>query len=79
VFLGQRWYVFDPASLGIPMGFVRIGTGRDAADVSFATMFGNVTSLHAPLVRAEAVQADGRVLPHFTNWALSTDGPPGYA
>lgn len=76
VFLGQRWYVFDPSSLGIPMGFVRIGTGRDAADVSFATMFGNVVSLHAPMVRAVAIEAaaKGLVLPYQSGHALSTDG-----
>jgi transglutaminase-like putative cysteine protease len=51
VYLGDRWYIFDASGTGIPMGFVRIGTGRDAADVAFATMFGGVTSLHAPLVR----------------------------
>ncbi len=27
------------------MGLVRFGTGRDAADVAFATIFGSVTSL----------------------------------
>ena len=30
---GRRWYLFDPSGTAIPMGFVRIGTGRDAADV----------------------------------------------
>ena len=33
VFLSGRWYMFDPSGTAIPMGFVRIGTGRDAADV----------------------------------------------
>jgi transglutaminase-like putative cysteine protease len=76
VFLGGRWYVFDPSSMGIPMGFVRIGTGRDAADVSFATIFGNVVPLHAPMVRAVAVEdaSQGLVLPYRCEQALSTDG-----
>ena len=51
VFLGGRWYIFDPSGTAIPMGFVRFGTGRDAADVAFATIFGGVKS-QAPVVRA---------------------------
>ncbi|HBB32797.1 MAG TPA: transglutaminase family protein [Cyanobacteria bacterium UBA8803] len=39
-YLGDRWYLFDPTRL-VPLdGIIRIGTGRDAADVSFATIFG---------------------------------------
>ena len=39
-YLGQRWYLFDPTGLTPLHSIVRIGTGRDAADVSFATIFG---------------------------------------
>jgi transglutaminase-like putative cysteine protease len=75
-YLGDRWYIFDASGTGIPMGFVRIGTGRDAADVAFATMFGGVTSLHAPLVRAVAVEDtwQGLEQPRHCESALSTDG-----
>lgn len=39
-YLGGRWYLFDPTRL-VPLDhFVRVGTGHDAADVSFATIFG---------------------------------------
>jgi len=38
--LGGRWYLFDPTRQASPGGLVRIGTGRDAADVSFALIFG---------------------------------------
>ena len=74
VYLGDRWYIFDPSGTGIPMGFVRFGTGRDAADVSFATMFGGVRS-HAAVIRAVAIddQAQGLVLPQHCREALSTD------
>lgn len=41
-YLGHRWYLFDPTRLVPQNGVVRIGTGRDAADVSFATLFGAV-------------------------------------
>jgi transglutaminase-like putative cysteine protease len=74
-YLGERWYLFDPSGTAIPMGFVRFGTGRDAADVAFATIFGAVTSV-APRIRIEAVAGeDGRlVTPHHCALALSTDG-----
>lgn len=74
VYLGYRWYIFDPSGTGIPMGFVRFGTGRDAADVSIATVFGAVRT-HAAVIRAVAVEnsANGMVLPYFCDEALSTD------
>lgn len=41
-YLENRWYLFDATRLAPREGFVRIGTGKDAADVSFATVFGSV-------------------------------------
>lgn len=41
-YLGDRWYLFDPSRLVPQTGIIRIGMGRDAADVSFATIFGAV-------------------------------------
>lgn len=77
VYVGHRWYMFDPSGTAIPMGFVRFGTGRDAADVAFATIFGGVQSM-APLISARAVDdpSRGRVLPHHCHEALSTDSGP---
>ncbi len=40
-FLDGRWFLFDPSKLSQVHGLVRIGTGRDAADVPFATINGN--------------------------------------
>jgi hypothetical protein len=71
VYLGDRWYLFDPSGTGIPMGFIRIGTGRDAADVAFATIFGAVNS-KAPMVRATPQEGNGLVMPHHCDEALST-------
>ena len=63
VFLGQRWYLFDPTALTPVMGLIRIGTGRDAADVSFGTLFGNVRCLR-PVVGIELVSGtDARLEP----------------
>lgn len=75
VYLGDRWYIFDPSGTAIPMGFVRFGTGRDAADVAFATIFGTVQSA-APVIAIQAIAGeDGRiVMPYHTLEALSTDG-----
>jgi len=74
VFLGGRWYLFDPSGTAIPMGFVRLGTGRDAADVSFATIFGGVTSL-PPLIAVSAITEPGQAweMPRHRPEALSTD------
>ncbi len=73
VYLGDRWYLFDPSGTAIPMGLVRFGTGRDAADVAFATIFGGVVS-KAPIIQARAVedQSKGLILPYHCHQALST-------
>ena len=77
-YLGGRWYIFDPSGTAIPMGFVRFGTGRDAADVAFATIFGGVVS-RPPVIRAWAVEDPSRgiVLPYHCREALSTDSGAG--
>src|SRR5690606_14993777 len=74
VYLGDRWYIFDPSGTAIPMGFVRIGTGRDAADVAFATIFGTVRT-SAPRLSIEVVAGDDGllVMPFHRIEALSTD------
>ena len=75
VYLGDRWYIFDPSGVAIPMGFVRFGTGRDAADSAFATIFGGVVGA-APVIQIEAIpNAQGvLVVPRHVPEALSTDG-----
>lgn len=42
-YLDGQWYLFDPTGLAQSSGLVRIGTGRDAADVAFATLTGHAT------------------------------------
>ena len=70
-----RWYLFDPSGTAIPMGFVRFCTGRDAADIAFATIFGNVSAAQ-PVISIQALAGDGGQLavPHRVDYALSTDG-----
>jgi transglutaminase-like putative cysteine protease len=73
VYLGDRWYLFEPSGVSPPMGLVRLGTGRDAADVSFATMFGTIKS-YQPLIAIEAINdpANGFTVPRFCQEALSS-------
>lgn len=74
VYLGDRWYIFDPSGTAIPMGFVRFGTGRDAADAAFATMFGSVVGA-TPVLSIQAVPNGLGILnvPCLVPYALSTD------
>jgi transglutaminase-like putative cysteine protease len=74
VFLGDRWYIFDASGVAIPMGFVRFGTGRDAADSAFATLFGGVRG-SAPVIHIQPIaNAQGIVvMPQHVPFALSTD------
>jgi len=39
-YVGGRWLLFDATGLAPVDRLVRVGTGRDAKDVAFATMFG---------------------------------------
>jgi len=40
--IGGRWVLFDPSGMAPVDRVVRIGTGRDAKDVAFSTIFGSV-------------------------------------
>jgi transglutaminase-like putative cysteine protease len=73
VFLAGRWYLFDPSGTATPMGLLRIGTGRDAADVAFAMIFGSVNSW-APLISTQAITSGhpDLIQPYRCTEALST-------
>ena len=43
-FLGGRWYLFDATRKAALDGLIRIGVGRDAAEVSFSSFFGKAES-----------------------------------
>jgi transglutaminase-like putative cysteine protease len=72
-YLDGRWYLFDPTGISPLTGLIRIATGLDAADVSFATMFGQVRS-GMPQVQFAAAEdvAAGIALPSPTRLAVST-------
>ena len=40
VYVGGRWYTFDPTQKSLKGGYVAIGYGRDAADVAIYNQFG---------------------------------------
>ena len=67
--LGDDWYLFDATRLAPTSGFVRIGTGRDAADCSFAALFGSASS-DAPIV--SATDTDGGTSSGATKDAVSS-------
>jgi transglutaminase-like putative cysteine protease len=48
--LEGRWVLFDPSHMAPIDRLVRVGTGRDAKDVAFATIFGNVQMLRKELI-----------------------------
>ena len=52
--LDGRWVVFDPTGMAPIDRLVRVGTGRDAKDVAFATIFGDVQMLRKELVVDES-------------------------
>jgi transglutaminase-like putative cysteine protease len=51
VWLGDRWWTFDPRNNAPRKGRVLIGRGRDASDVAMATTFGG------PILHSMTVQA----------------------
>ena len=73
-FLGDRWYLFDPSGISPRMGLIRIGTGRDASDVAFATIFGTIQwTMPKIKIRAEGDAMNGIVEPFRHDYAVSTD------
>lgn len=71
-FLDGQWYLFDPTRLSLVSGLVRIGVGRDAADVSFATINGDAR-LQEMSVWANLVPGETQVsLEQIGNSGIST-------
>ncbi|MBP0493517.1 transglutaminase-like domain-containing protein [Pararoseomonas indoligenes] len=54
---GGAWFLFDPTRKAAPDGLVRIGVGRDAAEVAFCSPHGQV-KCGKPEVRIEALDRD---------------------
>ena len=70
-YLDGGWYIFDPTRLAPQTGLIRISTGRDAADTSFATIFGPAT-FSSMTVTTQLLQGPA---PSYTTDAISTSSP----
>lgn len=72
-YLDGRWWLFDATRQASLDGLVRIGVGRDAAEVAFATHFGK---MKAGEMKVWCEPGDGGLpsMPRTTD-AISTDGP----
>ena len=66
--LDGKWVLFDPTGMAPVDRLVRIGTGRDAKDVAFATMFGTMN-----LARKEVMVLEHDARPR--NVAAPTPAP----
>jgi transglutaminase-like putative cysteine protease len=83
-FLGNRWHLFDPTGLAPVEDLVRIGTGRDASDVSFSTFFGSATlkrlsplvALAAPCELLASLQTPTSGIVMDPALAIATGGTP---
>jgi transglutaminase-like putative cysteine protease len=72
-YLGGRWWLFDATRQANLDGLVRIGVGRDAAEIAFATPFGE---MEPGPVKITIEHADGSMeLPGRTTDAISTEEP----
>jgi hypothetical protein len=76
-FLGGRWILFDPTRLAPQSSFVRIGQGRDAADTSFATIFGGAVMNKMELSMQPS--AGQRNYPEYTTAPISNYPSPGHS
>ncbi|HEY4260236.1 MAG TPA: transglutaminase family protein [Schlesneria sp.] len=76
-FLSGRWWLFDATRQANLDGLVRIGVGRDAAEIAFASPFGE---MEAGPVKITIEHADGSPeLPGRTVDAISTEEPAPHA
>jgi transglutaminase-like putative cysteine protease len=71
-FLDGRWYLFDPTRLSSVHGLVRIGTGRDAADVSVATITGNAMLTQQTVWATQSVNDTTTIPDDFGSSGVST-------
>jgi transglutaminase-like putative cysteine protease len=70
-YLGDHWYLFDATRLAPVAGLVRIGMGRDAADVPFATIIG-AAKLKNKVVSAQELTEEISREPSAHEVAVST-------
>jgi transglutaminase-like putative cysteine protease len=76
-FIGGSWVVFDATRLAHLNGLVRVGTGRDAADASVASIFGNVTctSMQVSCTLGQGQQFQPIDRPHLDDQGVALEPP----
>lgn len=71
-YLDGRWFLFDATRLAPVGGFVRIGTGRDAADVGFSSIRGKADSPEMQVWAHEQRSNDSLLDPTNVETAVSS-------
>jgi len=73
-YLGNSWYIFDPTRLAPQTSFVKIGTGHDAADLSFATIIGNANmkNIEITMTSLSTDEKNNIVEPKFTTQPITS-------
>ncbi len=71
-YLEGRWFLFDATRLAPIGGLVRIGTGRDAADVAFATIRGDAQSTGVEVWASEEQSGDRLLDPDNVQTGISS-------
>jgi len=78
-YLGGQWVLFDPTKMAPLDKIVRIGTGTDAKDVAFATMYGDVQMQYLkPMVRDHIVGQSGEFAEEENFFRTVTSQVPGW-
>ncbi|KOX52323.1 transglutaminase family protein [Methylobacterium sp. 092160098-2] len=72
-YLDGRWWLFDATRQADLDGLVRIGVGRDAAEIAFSTPFGNMQPVNQQ-VRIQRADGQGSPMPRTVD-AISTEIP----
>ena len=70
-YIGGQWIFFDPTKLAPANGMVKIANGRDAADASVASIFGNA---YCTAINVGCISADENFKPFFTENTESQKG-----
>ncbi len=76
-YLDGRWWLFDATRQADPDGLVRIGVGRDAAEIAFSTPYGNMQPVNQQ-IRIQRSDGQGSPMPRTVD-AISTEVPAPHA
>ncbi len=76
-YLDGRWWLFDATRQADPDGLVRIGVGRDAAEIAFSTPYGNMQPVNQQ-IRIQRADGQGSPTPRTVE-AISTEVPAPHA